>query len=89
MNVNGILSALVVGLIVGALARLVVPGRQRIGILLTLLIGVVAAIAGLAIARAADIHGWFLILLAQVALAAIVVTLVSGSWRGASLRRRR
>ena len=37
---------LLIGLVVGAVARLVVPGRQHIGILLTILIGIVAAIVG-------------------------------------------
>ena len=37
---------LVIGLVIGALARLLVPGRQHIGLIMTILIGVVAAIAG-------------------------------------------
>jgi uncharacterized membrane protein YeaQ/YmgE (transglycosylase-associated protein family) len=37
---------LLIGLVVGAVARLVVPGRQHIGILLTILIGIVSAIVG-------------------------------------------
>jgi uncharacterized membrane protein YeaQ/YmgE (transglycosylase-associated protein family) len=37
---------LLIGLVVGAVARLVVPGRQHIGILLTILIGIVAAVVG-------------------------------------------
>lgn len=42
----GILELIVVGLIVGAVARLIIPGRQPIGILLTLLSGVVGAMLG-------------------------------------------
>ncbi len=41
-----ILGLIVVGLIIGALARLVKPGRQRIGLLMTLLLGVGGAIIG-------------------------------------------
>jgi len=37
---------ILIGLVVGAVARLVIPGRQHIGIILTILIGVVAAIVG-------------------------------------------
>jgi uncharacterized membrane protein YeaQ/YmgE (transglycosylase-associated protein family) len=37
---------LIIGLVVGGLARLLVPGRQHIGLLMTILIGVVAAILG-------------------------------------------
>jgi len=35
---------ILIGLVVGAVARLIIPGRQRIGMLLTILIGIVAAI---------------------------------------------
>ena len=89
MSVGGVFSALLVGLIVGALGRLVVPGRQKIGIILTLLLGVVGAIAGLAIAHSADVNNWFLILLCQVAIAAVGVAVVSGFWRSGSWRGRR
>jgi uncharacterized membrane protein YeaQ/YmgE (transglycosylase-associated protein family) len=37
---------IVIGLVIGALARLLVPGRQHIGIIMTILIGIVAAIVG-------------------------------------------
>ncbi len=36
---------ILIGLVVGGVARLVIPGRQHIGIILTILIGIVAAIA--------------------------------------------
>jgi uncharacterized membrane protein YeaQ/YmgE (transglycosylase-associated protein family) len=39
-----IITWLVIGLVIGGLARLLVPGRQHIGIIMTLLIGIVAAI---------------------------------------------
>jgi uncharacterized membrane protein YeaQ/YmgE (transglycosylase-associated protein family) len=35
---------LLIGLVIGGLARLLVPGRQHIGILLTMVLGIVAAI---------------------------------------------
>jgi uncharacterized membrane protein YeaQ/YmgE (transglycosylase-associated protein family) len=41
-----ILGLLVVGLIIGALARLFKPGRQRLGLLGTLLLGVLGALIG-------------------------------------------
>src|SRR5437773_9670512 len=37
---------ILIGLVVGAVARLVIPGRQHIGIIVTILIGIVAAIVG-------------------------------------------
>ncbi|MFC6020746.1 GlsB/YeaQ/YmgE family stress response membrane protein [Plantactinospora solaniradicis] len=82
MAVGGIISAIIVGLIIGALGRLVVPGKQNIPIWLTLLIGVVAALLGTAIARGAglsDTSGidWVEILI-QVVLAALAVAAVAG-----------
>jgi len=41
-----IIAWLLIGLVIGALARLLVPGRQHIGLILTILIGIVAALAG-------------------------------------------
>ena len=37
---------IVAGLVIGLLARLLLPGRQRIGLLWTLLLGVVGAVVG-------------------------------------------
>ena len=82
MTVTGINTALIVGLIIGALVRLVVPGKQNIPLWLTLVIGVVAALLGTVIARAtgvADTKGFdWIELLFQVVLAAIGVALVAG-----------
>ena len=41
-----ILGLIVVGLIIGALARLIVPGKQRLSVLATLVLGVVGALIG-------------------------------------------
>ncbi|PBC65912.1 hypothetical protein BKI49_01305 [Streptomyces sp. Tue6028] len=55
MEISGIISAIVIGIIIGVLGRLVVPGRQRIGILLTIVVGIVAALIGSALAAAFDV----------------------------------
>lgn len=83
LTVMGIITALIVGLIIGALGRLVVPGRQNIPLWLTMLIGVGAALLGTVLARAAGIAtetagiDWAE-LLVQVVLAAIGVAIVAG-----------
>lgn len=41
-----ILGLLIVGLIIGFLARLLLPGRQKLGLGLTLVLGVVGALIG-------------------------------------------
>jgi uncharacterized membrane protein YeaQ/YmgE (transglycosylase-associated protein family) len=82
MTVSGIITALVVGLIIGALGRLVVPGKQNIPIWLTMVIGVVAALLGTVIAKAVGVNDTkgidWIELLFQVVLAAIGVALVAG-----------
>lgn len=42
----GIISMIVIGLIVGAIARLVVPGRQDIGVIGTAVLGIVGGYVG-------------------------------------------
>jgi uncharacterized membrane protein YeaQ/YmgE (transglycosylase-associated protein family) len=46
MHVTGIVSAILIGALVGVLGRLILPGRQRIGIFVTLVIGIGAALLG-------------------------------------------
>jgi uncharacterized membrane protein YeaQ/YmgE (transglycosylase-associated protein family) len=82
MHVTGIVMAIIIGLVIGALGRLVVPGRQPIPIWLTIVIGIVAALIGTAIAGAvgvADTSGIDWIELAiQVVLAAVGVAAAAG-----------
>lgn len=78
-----VISTAVVGLIIGGLARLVVPGRQPIGLLLTALIGVAGSLVGSIIGRAID-AGNIVTFLLQIAVATVVVALVAG---GNRLRR--
>lgn len=83
MEIAGIISAIVIGIVIGVLGRLVVPGRQHIGILLTILVGIVAALIGSAIANAfgvADTKGidWIEWLI-QIGLAALGVAALDRS----------
>ncbi len=41
-----ILGLIVIGLVIGAIARLIKPGRQKLGILWTLLLGLAGALIG-------------------------------------------
>lgn len=82
MTITGVISAILIGTVVGVLSRLVVPGKQPIGVLITILVGIVAAFIGTAVARAVGIPtatsgiDW-LELLVQVIVAAIGVALIS------------
>ncbi|MGH3693158.1 MAG: GlsB/YeaQ/YmgE family stress response membrane protein [Pseudonocardiaceae bacterium] len=82
MTVTGIISALIIGLIIGALARLVLPGKQSIPIWLTILLGIVGAILGTLLAQNLGVAvtpgiDWIEIAL-QIAIAAVGVAIVSG-----------
>lgn len=82
MDFSDILGAIIVGAVVGVLGRLALPGRQRIGAFVTLLIGVGAAFLGTYLADRFSLSDkapqelWFLrwdwlVLGIQVGLAAI------------------
>jgi uncharacterized membrane protein YeaQ/YmgE (transglycosylase-associated protein family) len=91
VTVMGIITAIIVGAIIGALGRLVVPGKQHIPIWLTIVIGIVAAFIGTFIARAIGIPtatsgiDW-LELLVQVIVAAIGVAIVAGVYGRRAVR---
>ncbi|SDT72907.1 GlsB/YeaQ/YmgE family stress response membrane protein [Jiangella sp. DSM 45060] len=79
MEVSGIISAIIIGAIIGALGRLVIPGKQAIPIWLTIVIGIVAALIGTAIVGPLrDTSGvdWIEIIV-QVGLAAAGVLLAT------------
>ncbi|WP_406045862.1 GlsB/YeaQ/YmgE family stress response membrane protein [Micromonospora sp. NBC_00898] len=79
MTVGGLITALVVGLAIGLLGRLVIPGRREAPVWLTVAIGVVAALVGTIVARLAGIDtGAFnpRALIVQAGLAGLGVVLV-------------
>jgi uncharacterized membrane protein YeaQ/YmgE (transglycosylase-associated protein family) len=93
IEIDGIIMAIIVGAIVGGLGRLVVRGRQNISLLMTLVIGIAAALVGTFVARQLNVsatHGIDWIQLAiQVGLAAVGVTLYTGGGRSRGHARRR
>jgi uncharacterized membrane protein YeaQ/YmgE (transglycosylase-associated protein family) len=72
VDVNGFFSALLAGIVVGLLARIITPGMNSIGCLLTVLIGIVGAVAGLAAGAWLD-TGFWLTFGIQILIAAILV----------------
>ncbi|MFD6284893.1 GlsB/YeaQ/YmgE family stress response membrane protein [Streptomyces sp. NPDC060205] len=83
MEISGIISAIVIGIVIGVLGRLVVPGRQRIGILWTIAVGIVAALIGTVLANVFDVGDtdgvdWIEWLI-QIGLAAIGVAALDRS----------
>ena len=78
-----ILGYILTGLVVGALGRLVVPGRNPIGLAMTILLGIVGAVVGGLIAYAVGL-GAVLTFIVAVAIAALLVYMISGSSRSRS-----
>jgi uncharacterized membrane protein YeaQ/YmgE (transglycosylase-associated protein family) len=66
------------GLVVGALGRLILPGRQKISLLATALIGIAASLLGGILANVFDV-GWLIQFVVAVALASIGITLFASS----------
>ncbi|RGA00471.1 GlsB/YeaQ/YmgE family stress response membrane protein [Microbispora triticiradicis] len=86
MTIESILGAIIIGAIVGAVGRLVLPGRQPIGWLLTIVVGIVAALIGTAIAQVMGVAttdgiDWIELVM-QVVLAVVGVGIVAGLRRG-------
>ena len=72
-----IIGLLIVGLVVGALARAVLPGRQAQPIWLTMLIG-----AGSLLIAGLIVHTFIVALIVGVVIAAAIIALTQGGVRG-------
>jgi uncharacterized membrane protein YeaQ/YmgE (transglycosylase-associated protein family) len=84
VTITGIITAIVIGAIIGFLGRLVAPGKQNIPIWLTIVVGIVAAFIGSFIAKlfgVANTGGvdWIELIL-QIVVAAIGVTIAAGAY---------
>ncbi len=66
------------GLVIGALGRLVLPGRQNVSLVATALIGIAASLLGGILANLFDV-GWIIQFFVAVALAAVGITLFNSS----------
>ena len=76
--------AIIAGLIIGLLAKLVVPGRQPIPLWLTVLLGIVGALVGNALATAFGVRDtggidWIRHIF-QVGVAAVLIAAISPMW---------
>jgi len=75
MTIGGIITAIVIGLVLGVVGRALAPGKQDIPLWLTIVVGIVAALVGSAIVgpmRDTDGIDW-VELLVQLGLAVLGV----------------
>lgn len=76
-RMGDLLVLLLVGAVIGALARLVMPGRQPVGILVTIALGMLGALAGYSLSDALDISTlvrWLL----SIGIAVVLISLYVG-----------
>lgn len=78
MTIGGVITAIIFGAIIGALARLLVPGKQYMPIWLTILVGIIAAFIGTWIAHLLNLktqgfNFWETIFQIIVAIAGVLI----------------
>lgn len=81
-----IIGFLVFGLVVGAIARLIKPGRQNLSIIMTLVLGVVGSLIGGIVASALGTGDIFELNILGAIVAIIAAVLLIGVAEGASGR---
>ena len=82
MDPSGIFSALGAGIVIGLIARLLVPSMQPIGCIVTIIIGIVGAFAGLGVAELANYaDSFWLVLITQIFIAIILVAITAALFR--------
>lgn len=80
---------IVAGLIIGALARLLKPGKQDLGILATLLLGLVGSVIGGLVANVLGTGGIFELNILGFVVAVIAAVLLVGTAEGIAGSRRK
>ena len=79
---------IVAGLVIGALARLIKPGRQNLSVVATLLLGLVGSVIGGVVANLLGTGGIFELNIIGFIVAVIAAVVLIGVAEGASGRSR-
>lgn len=84
MDPQGIISALLAGIVIGLIARILVPTMQPIGCIVTIIIGIIGAFLGLGAGEAFGYgDNFWLVLITQIFIATILVAITAALFRGA------
>ena len=86
-----IIGLIIAGIIIGALARLFMPGKQSIGIIATIIVGIIGTIIGYYIAAALGVKAtpgvdwirWIISIIVAMVLVAITAALLGRNDRRA------
>jgi len=90
MAIAWVIWTALIGIVLGAFGRLIVPGPQPIGVFATIACGLVGSLAGGIVGQTAHLHR-FATLLIEIGIAAAAVAIWSGTHRrsvGAGRQRR-
>lgn len=85
-----LISTAITGIVLGGLARLIIPGRQPIGVLATIVSGWIGALVGSTIATASFgyHHHWFAKILIEIGVSAVAVLAWSAGARHGAVEPR-
>jgi len=86
-----ILWAIIAGLVIGLIAKLIVPGRQAIPLWLTIILGIVGGLVGNWLASVIGVRhtvgiDWIRHFL-QIAAAAVLIAVIAPMWARRGVRR--
>lgn len=87
MREHIVIGFIVFGLVVGALARLIKPGKQHLSILMTLLLGLAGSVIGGVIANLLGTGSIFELNVLGSVVAVIAAVLLIGVFEGAAAKR--
>lgn len=78
MDTGSIFTAIVAGIVLGVIGRLLIPGRQALGWILTFVLGLLGAFIGGFLAEGLGLDVWWHTFIVQAVVAALLVLVVSG-----------
>jgi uncharacterized membrane protein YeaQ/YmgE (transglycosylase-associated protein family) len=91
MSIGGIVLALVIGLLAGLIARAVVPGKQDLGIVATIVLGLIGSVVGNLLAGLLlrgnlefDLGGWWASILGAILVLGVYVSVAGRGRRSVS-----
>ena len=88
MSIGGILLTIVIGFVAGLIARAVVPGKQDLGLIATLILGLIGSVVGNLIFSLVkgdgvnfDLGGWWASIIGAIVVLGIYVAATGSSRR--------
>ena len=91
--IGSIILAIIVGAVIGVVARLVMPGKQSIGMIMTVVLGALGGLIGSAVANAFGYHNanggiaWIPLIVGVVVAVILIAVYEAVTGRGARARR--